>query len=141
MAVDPKLFSVESLLAAMFDDMAGNNNVWRKHAEIILGHRLLFPKSGDPPNKAVVKYGGSYLRRGCGRSHFWDCYPDDFGTPEWALLALLDAPVPPFLLKKEAWKPWTCEHARLKGSKPERCSDCDAVVETDPSGGAPPMKP
>lgn len=102
--IDPKLFTVESLLAAMLDDSHGNLNVWRKHAEIIPQYMPPFPDKGTRPT-CIVRVGDSKLRYSHGprQGYFWDIYGDDFGNPVRALLALMAAPVPPSLLRPEAW--------------------------------------
>jgi hypothetical protein len=98
--VDPQLFTVERMLAVMFDDAHGNVNAWRKHATIIPAYRAPFA-SDDVPSRCVVKFGdGGFLRcfGGPRQGYFWDMYGDDMGSPELALMALLNAPVPPWLV-------------------------------------------
>jgi len=103
--IDPHLFTVESLLKALLDDAYGNRDMWRQLAEIIPNY---FPPSPRPEvevqqvlpelqPKCVVRVGSSFLRysKGPRQGFFWDLYGDDFQTPELALLALLQAPVPP----------------------------------------------
>jgi hypothetical protein len=99
--IDPKLFTVGSILAAMFDDVGGNVDAWRKYAEIVPDYMPPYPREDTKP-ACVVKLGGSFLRRG-GSHYFWDMYGDDFGDPAWALLALLNAPIPPWAIKREAF--------------------------------------
>jgi hypothetical protein len=102
--IDPSLFTVERILAAMFDDMSGNRDSWRKFAQIVPDFMPRFPDTLTRPT-CVVKLGDSYLRysKGPRQGYFWDMYGDDMLSPENALLALLRAPVPPFALKREAF--------------------------------------
>jgi hypothetical protein len=97
--IDESLFTVKRLLAAMFDDMSGNVDSWRKRAEIIPDFMPKYPDKTTRPT-CVVKVGESFLRysKGPRQGYFWDIYGDDMLTPEMALLALLRAPVPPPLL-------------------------------------------
>lgn len=99
--IDPKLFTVESLLKEFFDDTFGNVNAWRKHAEIVPKHMPRFPDAETHP-RCVVRLGDSFLRysEGPRQGVFWDMYGDDFLTPELALIALLQAPVPPWLVRR-----------------------------------------
>lgn len=105
--IDPKLFTVERLLNTAFDDSSGNRDRWRKFAEIVPGYT---PRPGAQP-KVVVRYQESFLRysKGPRQGFFWDTYGDDFLTAELALFALLQAPVPPFICKREQWDRWRKE--------------------------------
>ena len=98
--IDPNLFTVERLLAVILDDMSGNPDTWKKHAEIILKYMPPFPREDTRPT-CVVKLGKSFLRYSHGprQGYFWDAYGDDMQSPERALMALLRAPVHPFALK------------------------------------------
>ncbi len=99
--IDPKLFTVERILDTMLDDRHGNVNAWRKHATIIPAYRAPFAGHEDAP-KCVVKFGeSSFLRysRGPAQGYFWDLYGEDMATPELALMALLQAPVPPQIVR------------------------------------------
>lgn len=121
--IDPSLFTVERLLATMLDDMFGNVDRWRKFAEIVLDYRAPFA-APDEPAKVVVRYtptGGRsvvFLRysKGPRQGYSWDIYGDNFHTPELALLALLQAPVPPSTQRAEEWAAWAAaeEAAREK---------------------------
>lgn len=104
MAIDPSLFTVASLLAAFLDDESGHRDVWRQSATIIPAYMPPYPGKDTKP-KCVVAYGESFLRYSHGprQGHFWDVYGEDYLTPELALIALLEAPIPPDLIKKEAW--------------------------------------
>lgn len=108
--IDPQLFTVDALLVAMLDDHHGNRDVWRQHAEILVDYVPPF-RVNDADPKCVVRYGNSFLRysRGPGQGHFWDMYGEDYLTPSLALMALLQAPVPPSLLKPEAWDPFATD--------------------------------
>ena len=104
--IDPSLFTVEAILDAMFDDMAGNRDVWRKLAQIVPDFMPRFPDKHTRPT-CVVKLGDSYLRysKGPRQGYFWDMYGDDFLSPSIALLALSRAPVPPWMVKSERVEP------------------------------------
>jgi hypothetical protein len=103
--IDPSLFTVERLLEAMFDDVFGNVDAWRKYAEIVPDYMPPYPHAETKPT-CVVKMGGSFLRYSAGprQQYVWDMYGDDMGTPERALLALLAAPIPPWLVKLDEAK-------------------------------------
>lgn len=103
--IDPSLFTVESLLAAPLDDMHGGRDMWRKHARIVRDYMPPFPRPGTRPI-CVVQFEGSFLRYSNGprQGHFWDCYGDDYFRPEIALIALLQAPIPPFLIHRDLWR-------------------------------------
>lgn len=107
--VDPSLFTVERLLAVMFDDSSGNRDKWRAEAEIIADYMPPYPRADTRPI-CVVRFRDSFLRHSKGprQGHFWDMYGDDYLSPELALMALLEAPVPPCALDKSVW-----ENARL----------------------------
>lgn len=102
--IDPSLFTVERLLATMLDDVSGNVDRWRRFAEIVPGHMPPYPAKDTRP-ACVVRWGESYLRysKGPRQGFTWDIYGDDMLTPELALLALMQAPVPPCCLTLEAW--------------------------------------
>lgn len=102
--IDHRLFTVERLVATLLDDRCGNNDKWRKHATI---EAPLVPLGPDDP-KVLVRFDNSFLRHSKGprQGFFWDSYGDDFQTPELALLALIHAPVPPWVLKRDDWNNW-----------------------------------
>lgn len=105
--IDPKLFTVERLLATFFDDIHGNVDKWRKHAEIVVGWMPPNPRADAKP-KCVVRYQESFLRysKGPRQGFSWDLYGDDLLTAELALVALLQAPPPPGIFKREEWLSW-----------------------------------
>lgn len=120
--IDPKLFTVERLLAEMLDDGHGNRDRWRKFAEIVPGYMPPFPRNDTKP-KVVVCYDKSFLRysKGPQQGYSWDTYGDDFQTAELALLALMQAPVPPFVCRLEEWQRWRKEEdsaSAAGGGKP-----------------------
>lgn len=102
MAIDSKLFTLEKLLVALLDNMSGNVDVWRRTATIIPNY--MATKDAQP--RCVVTCNGSFLRysRGPRQGHFWDIYGDDYNTPELALIALLEAPIPPSLIMPKGWE-------------------------------------
>jgi hypothetical protein len=100
--IDPSLFTVESLLKALLDDSFGNVDAWRRCAEIVPKYMPPHPRSDTKPICAV-RCGDSFLRYsvGPGQGYFWDMYGEDFINPSLALLALCQAPPPPFLVKMD----------------------------------------
>lgn len=103
--IDPKLFTVEGLLDEFLDDASGNRDVWRQNATIIPDYMPPHPRPGTNP-RCVVEYEGSFLRHSLGprQGHFWDMYGDDYHNPSLAFIALLQAPIPPKLIKSDAWE-------------------------------------
>lgn len=97
--INPKMFTVEGLLKVMLDDHCGNACAWRRRATIVPGYMPPHPDANTRP-RCVVRCAGEFLRHSAGpcQGYFWDFYGDDFQTPELALAALLQAPVPPALL-------------------------------------------
>lgn len=102
--LDPKLFTVERILGTLLDNVHGNRDRWRMNAEIVPNYMPPFPSANTEP-VCVVRYGAQFLRysRGPLQGHLWDSYGDDYQTPELALLALMEAPVPPHILKRAVW--------------------------------------
>lgn len=100
--IDPSLFTVESLLRAMLDDSFGNVDAWRRCAEIVPGYMPPHPRADTRPI-CVVRCGESFMRHSSGpaQGFFWDMYGDDFQNPSIALLALCQAPPPPFLVRMD----------------------------------------
>lgn len=117
--IDPSMFTVERLLDALFDDLHGNVDKWRRHVEIVPEYMPPYPGADTRP-KCVVVYrtvsgSQSFLRVGRGR-YFWDVYGDDFISPEWAIVALLAAPVPTSILREDEWRRW-CVDENLERSR------------------------
>lgn len=104
-------FNMEKLFDILLDHVHGNIDIWRRQCDLILDYMPPYPRPDTKPQKVVVGFpsldgeGHLYLRHGNGvlMRYFWDCYGDDFGSPEAALLALLQAPIPPSLQKAEVW--------------------------------------
>jgi hypothetical protein len=90
--IDVKLFKAEALVATLLD---ARDNKWRNDAEILQEDRR-------GCQIWVVRVDRWYLRYSAGpkQGHFWDAYGEDYLSPELALLALVQAPVPPSRL---AW--------------------------------------
>lgn len=109
--IDPTQFDGARLVATLLDDGLGNRDKWRKHATIEMDAILGLPAT-------VVRYGKSFLRysKGPRQGFFWDAYGDDFLSPELALLALLQAPVPPFICKREEWERWRAAEQAAENS-------------------------
>lgn len=102
--IDSSLFTVEKLIESMLDI---ENNVWRGEVMIKVNH-----KQRNGPAGCVVQIRNSFLRysKGPMQGYFWDVYGDDFLTPELAILSLMQAPIPPFLIEKSVWeKRHTCK--------------------------------
>jgi len=111
MAIDASLFTAEKLIDALLHDSSGNRDRWRRNAEIIPAYVPPGVRDRRDPIVAVrYQYGDGahekvFLRYSKGplQGHSWDIYGDDYQTPELALMALLEAPVPPQLLVKSVW--------------------------------------
>ena len=109
--IDPKLFTVEDLLRTFLDTQYdGGRNKWWEMCEIIPNYMPPYPRSDTKPTCVVAirdTYDDhySFLRHSIGprQGHFWDIYGDDYFNPSLALLALMSAPVPPWLLDKKVW--------------------------------------
>ena len=100
--IDRSQFSLDRLLSILLDTQHGNRNKWWDRCELIETKQ---PKRW--PESWGVRCKESWLRRISGSECIWDIpYGEDseFYSPEHALLALLAAPVPPFLLKPECWE-------------------------------------
>lgn len=111
--IDPKMFDLNKLLAAMLDDVHGNVNPWRAAVEILPGYVRHGQRMGCAVRfgEGMVTFGGGgvWLRHGA----IWDMYPDDFGTPERALVAMLLAPPPPAVLRWELFEDAMTEQRKL----------------------------
>lgn len=109
--IDPKLFTVERLISTLLDTTHGNRNKWWSLCEIVPAYKAPFAKEDDRP-KCVVRCKAKdeqyyhFLRYSCGpgQGHFWDMYGDDYLYPELALLALVEAPIPPSFIDINVWK-------------------------------------
>lgn len=124
--IEPKLFTVERLLAMLLDDSHGNRDRWRKFAEIVPDYMPPFPTETTRP-KCVVRYSrvgaeDTFLRfsRGPAQGHFWDAYGEDYQTPELALQALLEAPVPPGICKVSEWESWNQQEQHVERERQSR---------------------
>lgn len=124
--IDPRLFTVERLLATMLHDSHGNRSMWRKHAEILPNHAV-----GQERPRCVVRFDTSFLRysKGPQQGFFWDFYPDDMQTPELALLALLQAPVPPRACDREQFRTWVAEAEAPAPEQERGCGTCERIVD------------
>lgn len=102
--IDPALFTVQGLLDQLLDDCHGGRDIWRKQAEIIAGWMPQHTRPDTTP-KVVVRFEDSFLRfsHGPAQGYFWDIYGDDFIRPSLALIALLQAPVPPSAIHPRIW--------------------------------------
>ena len=91
--IDRNLFTVDRLLDAMLDARGGEVDCWRKYADIV-------PVPGGYEVHFKGAAGTSALRSGFGVL-VWDLYGDVYATAEQALLDLLRAPIPPWLIRVE----------------------------------------
>ena len=109
--IDRSIFDPKRLLDTLLDDCAGNRNVWWRRCEIVRVADCTHSngatiQSKRHPDSWCVRCDESYLRMLRGNHAIWDIFygeDSEFSTPEYALLALLTAPVPPQLLKSICW--------------------------------------
>jgi len=100
--IDPALFDVSELVTILLNTDQNPGNWWRRDCEIV--------KRADHRNWPilVVRHVPTdrYLRHSKGpvQGHSWDMYGDDYSKPEWALLALSQAPAPD-MIRAESAKP------------------------------------
>jgi len=91
--IDRRLFTVDRLLDAMLDSRGGNIDCWRRYAEIqplMDGYEVVFQGAAGP--SCLVEVEGALI---------WDLEGTIYRTAEQALLALLRAPIPPWLIRIE----------------------------------------
>lgn len=95
--IRPHIFKMDSLITALFKDEPDERQNWRREAEIIP-----VTSASEGTAKWVVTMGSWFLRHSKGprQGHFWDSYGDDYHTPELALVALLEAEPPAWLIKE-----------------------------------------
>jgi len=100
--IDISKIDGQRLISVMLDDVCGNYNRWRSQVEFVENYIPPFPGKDYKPNKVSIKCGEVFLRDiGYGR-YIWDIHygkDSEFGTHENALLCLMVAPVPPWLIK------------------------------------------
>jgi hypothetical protein len=115
--INRSLFNLDRLVSAMLDTMHGNQNHWIHLVEIIPDYMPPFPSKDTRPT-CVVKFKGLFLRYSAGprQGFFWDAYGDDMHCPEMALLAVVQAPVPPCAIDKAVWR--EANEARLMAETP-----------------------
>jgi hypothetical protein len=105
--IDKTKIDGQKLINMMLDDVCGNLNKWWSRVEFVENYMPRFPREDTKPTKVSVKCGENFLRHiGFGR-YIWDMHygkDSEFGTQENALLCLMNAPVPPWLLSAELWK-------------------------------------
>jgi hypothetical protein len=101
-----RCINAQKFLDNILSDCAGNVNKWWDLVEIVFDYMPPYPDDDEKPTKCSVKCGNSFLRD-LGHGYFvWDIHygeASEFHNPENALLALMNAPVPPWLLRDEAW--------------------------------------
>jgi hypothetical protein len=105
--IDRNMINPQRLLDILLNDCAGNINKWWNQVEFVTNYTPPYMRSGERSARCVVRCGNSLLRD-LGRGVFiWDSgyssEANDFLSPEQALLALRNAPVPPWLLKPVVW--------------------------------------
>jgi hypothetical protein len=110
--IDKTMIDPKRLLDLILDDAAGNINPWWSMVEFVKDYMPPYPRPDTRPTRWSVKCGESYLRD-LGRGYFcWDIHygeDSEMNSPEGCVRALMQAPVPPHLLKAEVWE------ARKKG--------------------------
>lgn len=105
--IDRNLIDPVKLLDLILDDCAGNINKWWSRVEIVIDYMPPFPRPGMRPAKVSLKCGECFLRDLGWGTLVWDTHfgeASEFYTVERAIVSLMKAPVPPFLLKPELWK-------------------------------------
>jgi hypothetical protein len=105
--IDRNMINPQRLLDILLNDCAGNINKWWNQVEFVKDYMPRHPRPDTIPAGCVIQC-GSNLLRDLGRGVFiWDIgynnEENDFLSPEQALLALRNAPVPPWLLKPVVW--------------------------------------
>jgi hypothetical protein len=104
--IDKSKINGQELIETLLDTVCGNYNKWWELVEFEENYMPKFPHKDSKPTKISIKCGESYLRdlgHGC---FIWDMHygkDSEFFTHENALLCLMKAPVPPFLLKPIVW--------------------------------------
>ena len=105
--IDRSKIDTEKLLSIILDDCCGNINKWWDAVEIIVDYMPSDTAANTRPTKCSLKCGGLFLRDlGWGR-FIWDAHygqESELHSPENAVLVLMQAPVPPFLLKPDIWQ-------------------------------------
>lgn len=93
--------NTSELVSVMLGTYENGPHRWRRDCEIIADYMPPFPGPETRP-KCVVRCGESFLRysKGPVQGYGWDIYGDDMQRPEWAIIALSQAPLPPHLLKR-----------------------------------------
>lgn len=120
--IDRNLIDPKKLIEALLYTSYGNVNQWINLVEIVPDYMPPFPRDDAPkivvrclvnpdepaPGPGIRTSRHAYLRTSghagwrCG-GYFWDGYGDGFLSVEYALLAVVHAPVPPDLLKPVCW--------------------------------------
>jgi len=121
--IDRSLIKPERLLEVLLDTVSGNVNHWWRLVEIVPDYMPPFPRgatkptiqvrclvdeTAPEPGPGIATGRHAYMRasRVAGwkfGGYFWDLYGTPFATVEYALLALVHAPVPPSLLRPICW--------------------------------------
>lgn len=102
--LDVSILNLGKLVETLFDL---EDHPWRASVEIIPEYMPTYPAPSTKPICAIRftdnHNNHSFLRysKGPGMGCFWDCYGDDFHSPELALRAILLAPTPRAALNSE----------------------------------------
>jgi hypothetical protein len=98
--ITPNLFTVERLLAALLDDRPNGRDQWRKH--LTIEPKYVPERAPKTLPIVAVRFENWFLRysKGPAQGFFWDIYGDDFQTTELAFMAVLQAPIPPTLIRR-----------------------------------------
>lgn len=103
--IDQTKINGQKLVSNMLDSLGGNYNAWWKLIEFEENYMPPYPQPDTKPTKVSIRCGKSlYLRHLGHGTYIWDMHygeDSEFYTHENALLCLMKAPVPPYLLRRE----------------------------------------
>jgi hypothetical protein len=98
--IDYSMFRMHHMVEGLLRNSPHDWPNWRNLATILPEYLPPHPQPDtDTRPICVVQLGDSFLRysRGPRQGHLWDVYGDDYHTPELAFIALLEAPLPPWM--------------------------------------------
>lgn len=105
--IDRSKINGDKLIELLLYDYSGNYNIWRRMVEFVDNYIPPNPSPNTKPTRVSIKCGWLFLRH-IGLSTFiWDihCGEDsEFYSHENALLALMHAPIPHWMIDKEVFK-------------------------------------
>lgn len=99
-AINYSALDVCELVDTILGIDADGSHRWRRDCAIVPDYMPPNPSRATKP-RCVVRHGDWFLRCSAGpiQGYFWDVYGDDMHRPEWAIVALSQAPVPPSALR------------------------------------------